>query len=227
MGIQSAAKKERAGKKSGVGGILLFWIPALVMTALAVLASLAFSQSGIPSAPAGREQAILHLASSLFTEGEFSLSDEDVSSLLFPAIQNAFSEGEGLTGFSVEAKEENKFSLSMGFRASGSRLGLFCSVELLPEKEGFYGLRIASASLGKLPVPPRWVLEKARNSLSSFGKVEEDTLWIPSSVAVPLWEGTEPLTLKLTDLSAGGGELRAGISAESIPLELLGKLLAG
>ena len=109
MGIQSAAKKERAGKKSGVGGILLFWIPALVMTALAVLASLAFSQSGIPSAPVGREQAILHLASSLFTEGEFSLSDEDVSSLLFPAIQNAFSDERVSQAFLWKQKEKTNF----------------------------------------------------------------------------------------------------------------------
>ncbi len=222
---QITGKRGKTAPKSGVGGILLFWIPSLILTALAMLASLAFSQENIPSAPSGKEQAVMHLAASLFTEGELSLSDQDASAFLFPVLQNAFSEGDGLTGFSMETGEKNEVSIAMGFRVSGSRLGIFCRGELLPEQDGYYGFQIHSASIGKLPIPTRCVLSRAESFLSSFGKVEEDTIWIPASMNVPLWEGTEPLTLKLTKLSAENGKWKAEIAAESIPLELLGKFL--
>lgn len=222
-GVQEQHKK--GNRKKGAWSVLLFWIPALLLTALAVLSSLAFSQENVPTVPAGQEQAVTHLVSSLFTEGEISLSDTETAALLFPVLQNAFQEKSGLTGFSLEAKEEGRLSLAMAFPVSGSRLGLFCEAELLLQKDGCYGLKLRKTSLGKLPIPPKWILKIAGETLSAVGKTEGDTLWLPAEVPVCFWEGAEPLTITLEDLAADNGKIRMKLSAGSLPLEMLQRLL--
>lgn len=181
---------------------LIFWIPALLLAAAAILTTLAFSCDNAPSAPAGNgEQAVLRLGKAILSGEEAEIPVEEAAVLLYPFLKEQMPESMELTGLSLKAPGKNRLETRAAVTAGGKKLLLTCGWTLSPSEEGGNAsLYLDSVSIGRLPLPVAWVGGQVLEMLPETWRGEEGSIQLPESVSLPLWEGTAPVEVKWSGL---------------------------